>query len=305
MELRQIEYFLAVAEEGSFTAAAARLYMVQSSLSASLLALERELGADLFVRGRRGTELTDAGTALMGPARAALEQVARARDAVDEVVGLHRGTVRVGAMPLPRRIDVAETIQRFTRDHPDVHVQLVPGDSRSLLTLVAEGEVDFAVAGRPDRMPAIRFEPLFRTELTLVCPADHRLAGAHHVEPEDLRAEQIIDLPRGWHARETFDRLFREKGLQRRVGFEVDDWLALVALVKRGMGVSYGPLACVDKELFGQVANATLVGSPRWEIGIATRDDTLRGLAGRALLDAYREDVRRARSDISPAVSRG
>jgi DNA-binding transcriptional LysR family regulator len=173
------------------------------------------------------------------------------------------------------------------------------------LTLVAEGEVDFAVAGRPDRMPAIRFEPLFRTELTLVCPAGHRLAGAHHVEPEDLRAEQIIDLPRGWHARETFDRLFREKGLQRRVGFEVDDWLALVALVKRGMGVSYGPLACVDKELFGQVANATLVGSPRWEIGIATRDDTLRGLAGRALLDAYREDVRRARSDISPAVSRG
>ena len=69
MELRQLEYFLAVVEEGSFTAAAARLYMVQSSLSASLLSLERELGTELFIRGRRGTELTDAGRALLEPAR--------------------------------------------------------------------------------------------------------------------------------------------------------------------------------------------------------------------------------------------
>lgn len=305
MELRQLEYFLAVAEEGSFTDAAARLYMVQSSLSASVLALERELGADLFVRGRRGAELTDAGAALIGPARAALDEVAHARDAVAEVVGLHRGTVRVAVMALPPLIDVVRSVQRFTRDHPGVHVQVVPGDSRSRLTLVAEGEVDFAIAGRPDRMPAIRFEPLFCTELTLFCPAEHRLAGARGVEPEELVKESIIDLPRGWHARDTFDGLFRDKGLQRRPGLEIDDWLGALALVKRGMGVTYGPLACMDRELFAGVASATLAGPPRWEIGIATREGPLRGLAGRALLDAYREDVRNLRGATSPAATVG
>jgi len=96
VELRQLEYFLAVVEEGSFTRAAASVYMVQSSLSASLLSLERELGTELFIRGRRGAELTDAGRAFLGPARAALRAVDGARDAVAEVTGLLRGSVRAG-----------------------------------------------------------------------------------------------------------------------------------------------------------------------------------------------------------------
>lgn len=299
MDLRQLEYFLAVAEEGSFTSAAARLYMVQSSLSASLLVLERELGADLFVRGRRGTEVTDAGAALLGPARAVLERVEAAREAVAEVVGLHRGTVRVGAMSLPRRIDVVGTIRRFTADHPGVQVQVVPGDSCSLLNLVAEGEVDFAVAGRLDRMPPIRFQPLYCTELTLFCAATHPLAQARDVEPEDLTSESFIDLPRGWHARDIMDRLFRDCSVQRRAGFEIDDWLGALALVKRGMGITYGPQACIDKELFAGVATVTLAGFPRWEIGIATRDEALRGLAGRALLESYCEDMRHVHTDSS------
>src|SRR3954447_22666132 len=99
MELRRLEHFLAVVEEGSFTAAAARLFMVQSSLSASLSALERELGTELFVRGRRGAELTDAGRALVGPARATLDQVDKAKDAVGKVRGLLLGTVRVAVAP--------------------------------------------------------------------------------------------------------------------------------------------------------------------------------------------------------------
>ena len=79
MELRQLEYFLAVVDEGSFTAAAARLYMVQSGLSAALRVLERELGTELFVRVRRGVELTDAGRAFLEPARAAIADTGRAR----------------------------------------------------------------------------------------------------------------------------------------------------------------------------------------------------------------------------------
>src|SRR3954454_5080051 len=101
VELRQLEYFMAVVEEGSFTSAAARLFMVQSSLSASLLTLERELGTELFIRGRRGAELTDAGQAFAEPGRAALAEADRARDAVAEVKGLLRGTVRIATVFVP------------------------------------------------------------------------------------------------------------------------------------------------------------------------------------------------------------
>jgi DNA-binding transcriptional LysR family regulator len=118
VELRQLEYFLAVVEEGSFTRAAARLYMVQSSLSASLLGLEKELGTDLFIRGHKGAELTDAGRALLQPARAALHDAERARDAVAEVTGLLRGSVRVATVALPRDVDVLETVRSFQARHP-------------------------------------------------------------------------------------------------------------------------------------------------------------------------------------------
>src|SRR4051794_40580533 len=148
MELRQLEYFLAVVEEGSFTAAAARLYMVQSSLSASLLSLERELGTELFIRGRRGTELTDAGRALVGPARAALADTERARDAVAEVKGLLRGSVRIAALAVPRIVDVTETIRAFQAEHPGVDVHVLPARAQGVVDLVADGQLDFPIGPR-------------------------------------------------------------------------------------------------------------------------------------------------------------
>src|SRR4029450_13039493 len=107
--------------------------MCRSSLSSSLIALERELGTGLFIRGRRGAELTDAGHALVGPARATLAQVERAKDAVGEVRELLRGTVRVAIAPsLPRRIDVTDTIARFHEQHAGVDVRILRTDSRTM-----------------------------------------------------------------------------------------------------------------------------------------------------------------------------
>jgi DNA-binding transcriptional LysR family regulator len=288
VELRQLEHFLAVVEEGSFTRAAGKVFMVQSSLSASLLGLERELGTDLFIRGRRGAELTDAGSALVAPARAALQHAERARDAVAEVRGLLRGTVRIAIVMTPRLIDVAETLRQFQEEHPDVHVHAVPADVRNMADLVSSGDVDFAITPRAQRMsPALRFEPLVSTPLALLCPAGHRLAGARDVDPRDIVDESIIDLPRGSQCRELFDSVLEEQGLQRRVRLEIQDWLTVLSLVQRGMGISYGAAACIDLDVFDGVEIATLAGAPLWELGVAYRDDILRGSAGRALLTAY------------------
>ena len=297
VELRQLEYFLAVVEEGSFTRAAARSFMVQSSLSASLLALERDLGTELFIRGRRGAELTDAGRAFLEPARAALAEADRGRDAVAEVKGLLRGSVRIAAVAVPRSVDVVPTIRRFREQHPGVDLQVVPVGARDMTALVADGQVDFAIAPRVERMSsALRFESLVTTPLVLVCPAGHRLAGAADVKPEEIIDESIIDLPRGWRARELFDGLIAEQGLQRRVGLEINDWLAVLTMVQRGMGISYGPRACVDVDTFRNLDVATMVGAPVWELGIVSRDEALRGAAGRAFLAAYLAQCRDRRS---------
>jgi DNA-binding transcriptional LysR family regulator len=298
VELRQLEHFLAVVEEGSFTRAAARLFMVQSSLSASLLGLERELGTNLFIRGRRGAELTDAGRALLEPARGALGEADRARDAVAQVKGLVRGSVRIAAVATPRSVDVGETIRRFQDEHPGVEIHVVPAGARDMVDLVAEGQVDFAITPRVDSTgPGLHFEPLVSTPVVLVCPADHRLAGARDVDPTEVVDEPVIDLPRGWRARELFDRLMEAQGVQRRVGLEIDDWFTLLTMVQRGTGISYGPQACVDSEMFRGIEIATLAGAPPWELGVVTRDESLRGAAGRAFLAAYLEQCRCRVSD--------
>jgi DNA-binding transcriptional LysR family regulator len=293
MELRQMEHFLAVVDEGSFTRAAGKLFMVQSSLSASLLSLERELGTELFIRGRRGAELTDAGRAFHEPARGTLLGADRARDAVAEVKGLLRGTVRIAAVAMPRGFHVAETIRSFQAEHPGVDVQVVPVSAREMLELVADGQVDFAVTPRVDSAAAaLHFESLVSTPLVLICPASHRLAGAHDVDVVEVVDEPIIDLPRGWVIRDQFDRLLEERETQRRVKLEINDWLTVLCMVQQGAGLAYGPEACVDQEMFSGVAVATLAGAPPWELGVVTRDRTLRGAAGRAFLAAYLERCR-------------
>jgi DNA-binding transcriptional LysR family regulator len=290
VELRQLEHFLAVVEEGSFTSAAARVFIGQSSLSASLLALERELGTDLFIRGHRGAEMTDAGRALLEPAQAAVQSTQRARDAIAEVKGLLRGTVRIATVFVPRSLDIAGTIHRFQQEHPGVELRVFPADPKSMVELVADGQVDFAVTPRVECTTAsIRFQPLVSAPLAIACPAGHRLAGAREVDPRNLVEESIIELPRGWRSRELFDQLFEEHGLQRQIRLQVDDWFSVLTMVQRGMGISYGPPECIDTDMFGGVAVATLAGAPVWELGIATRDEALRGAAGRAFLAAFLE----------------
>jgi DNA-binding transcriptional LysR family regulator len=290
VELRQLEHFLAVVETGSFSAAAARLYMVQSSLSSSLLNLERELGTELFIRGRRGAQLTEAGRALVGPARAAIAEMGRGKDAVAAVRGLLRGSVRMATVAVPGSFDLIHTIRAFHQEHPGVDLHLLHDGARDLVGLVADARVDFALTPMTrETTPALAFEPLVRTPLVVLCSAGHRLAGAREVDPRDLLDETIIDLPRGWRIRDLFDRLLAERGLERHVQIEVDEWFGVLTMVRRDLGISYGPRACVDPEVFSDVAWATVADAPSWDLGIVTRNETLRGAAGQAFLAAYRK----------------
>jgi DNA-binding transcriptional LysR family regulator len=272
--------------------------MVQSSLSASLLTLERELGTELFIRGRRGAELTDAGRAFLGPARAVLREVDRAQDAIAEVEGLLRGSVGVATVPLPPELDMSQTISDFRAEHPGVDLRVVPVGTQEAVKLVAEGEVDFAVAPLPPQAGrTLRFETLYSTPLVAICPSGHRLAGGPALDARELIGEPLIDLAHGWWSRALFDRLLEEGGLHRDSRLEVTDWHSVLTMVQRGVGLSYGPEACIDLETFDRIDVVPLAGAPTWELGVVTREDGPGGAAGRAFLAAYLSQCRQPRAD--------
>jgi DNA-binding transcriptional LysR family regulator len=241
MELRHLEHFLAVAEEQSFTRAAARIHLVQSALSVSIRSLERELGARLFDRTTHRVELTDAGTALLVEARRTLAAADAARDAVAAVTGGVRGTVRIGIMRLAF-IDLAELLTRYHRAHPDVRLVPSPaeGGSVELARDVAEGRLDLAFVGLPTDYPnGLTVRTIAAEEMLLACPPDHALARRRRIELRELDGERFVDYPPGWGTRLSVDRLFADAVLQREIAVEVGDVPTVVELVRAGFGFAF------------------------------------------------------------------
>jgi len=231
MEFRQLEHFIAVAEESSFTRAAQRLGVVQSTLSASMRTLERELGARLLERTTHQVRLTDAGRALLPEARAALAALDAARDAVAAVQGGVRGTVRVGIMNSLRLIDLAALLTRYHRERP--LVRIVPDAAPG-------GSAELAFAALPGPYPSgLAVVPLASEPLLLACPDDHPLAGRERIALAELNGERFVDFPVGWGTRASVDRVFERAGLAREVAVEVADIPTAVELVRAGFGCAF------------------------------------------------------------------
>src|SRR4051794_4712707 len=170
MELRHLATFVAVAEERSFTRAAARMHVVQSAVSAGVRNLERELGAPLFDRTTHRVELTDAGAALLPEARATLAAAHAAREAVDAARGGLRGTVTLGIMQ-GDTIDIAALLAAFHADHPDVELHARQGHSADMAVQVRDGGLDFAFLALPrPRAGGLQLTPVSREPMLLAVP---------------------------------------------------------------------------------------------------------------------------------------
>ncbi|MEU8708394.1 LysR substrate-binding domain-containing protein [Streptomyces sp. NPDC048565] len=286
MELRQLECFVAVAEESSFTRAAARLHVVQSAVSATIAALEGELHTRLLERTSRRVSLSDAGRALLPKARAALDAVRDARDAVDDVNGGVGGTLRVGTLSSLGVIDLPALLGRFHREHPAVSVRLATaasdGGSPGLLDALSEGRLDLAFVSIPGSPPpGAQWRELTVTPLDLVVPAGHRLAARSRVALGELAGEAFIDFPSGYGNRAVTDRAFTTAGLRRHVTIEITAILAGADFVRHGLGVALLPRGSTEP-------GADLVSLPvtgadlNWPISLATPGNRAPSAAARA-----------------------
>lgn len=240
MELRQLRYFLAVAEEGSFTVAARRLHVAQPGVSAQVRKLEQELGAPLFDRSDRAVRLTAAGVAVLGAARAAIAAAAGAQDSVDELIGLKRGRVTIGSVPSCPVADLPELLAEFHHDFPGIELSLSEGNGEDLAGEVEAGEMDVAVVGATGP-PSLRLDRLELTDEPLVAAVapGHPLATFKSTTLSRLSGERLICLPAGTGVRRGIDLAFDEDGLEARIALEAGSpaIVARLAILKLGVAI--------------------------------------------------------------------
>ena len=243
MELRQLRHFLALAEEQNFTRAAAREHIVQSGLSNSIHALERELETPLYVRGTRPILLTAAGFALEGPARRTISSAGHAHQAVRDTRDALTGSVRIGAMQLAEHVvPLVDYIARFMRDYPGITVEIRQLGAVEMLAMVEAGELDCAIVtaqpkiGRRIRLVKLGWEPM-----KLAVSRAHPLAGEKIVRLSQLENERFVEVPPTWTTRLLNDAAFAGRGLGRSIVCEVNSWDLALQLIGAGVGVGIVP----------------------------------------------------------------
>ncbi len=291
MELRHLEYFVAVAEEESFTRAAARLHVSQPGVSAQVRLLERELGEDLFDRSGRTVRLTEVGEAVLGYARTALDAAADVRLAVDEIAGLVRGRVNVGMVVACAAVDVPELLAAFHAAYPGVEISLTEANSDQLIADLLAGELDLAyVALGAETPPGIEVRVLGNEVMVAVVGPEDALAGAGVFRLDILRERAAICLPPGTGVRALVDEACAAAGFRPKVGLEASNLGTVARLAARGLGVAIVPASVAAA---GPEGIRTLpIDGPelRGRVAIAWRRDGPASPAARALVRLARGD---------------
>jgi DNA-binding transcriptional LysR family regulator len=242
MELRQLEYFVAVAEEANFTRAARRVHISQSGVSAQVRQLERELGYPLLDRSGRSVRLTRVGTAVLPFARAALDAVEGARLAVDQLTGLIHGDVAVGMVSGCAVPVLGELLAEFHDRYPDVGITLTEAGSDVLVESLRDGRLDLALIGAAGSAVAgIEVAVLLDEVLVAAVARDHRLAAAKALTIDRLRHLPLICLPPGTGVRTALDVACSKAGFEPRIVFEASALPMVAQLAGLGLGVAVLP----------------------------------------------------------------
>lgn len=239
---RRLRYFLAIVEEGGVTKAAARLHVAQPSLSQALRKLEREVGAQLFQRVGRGLRLSDAGRALIGPARQVLQAIERAQNAVGAVAELLTGTLEIAALPTLAVDPLAGLIGDFRRSYPGVMVRVSQAESAAgASTLVRDGDCEIGLAHLPLPDEGLVCTELGVQELLLVLPPRADAVDEQPLPLARLKDVPLVLSPPGTSTRTLLDQALEAAGVAPRVAVETDSRDAVVPLVLAGAGAALLP----------------------------------------------------------------
>jgi DNA-binding transcriptional LysR family regulator len=292
MELHQLRYAVAVADAGSFTAAAATLHVSQSGVSAQVGRLEHELGVRLFERSARRVTITPAGADLLDRMRNTLAALDDVRSVADEVLGLLRGSVRLGSVAglgWPAFLDAIEQVHNA---HPQLKLSLREGNSAALQSDVLNGRLDVAIVSWVEEpLPGLRSFVAVQERLAAAVRSAHHWATRASVRPAELLDVPVVCLAVGTGVRAAYETMMSREGLPAPVTWEVTLPSTARALARRGLGAAVVTTSQADlpDTLVYVPVDSDYAGSC---LGVVWRSGHAMTAATRTVLDALRDNLK-------------
>ena len=281
MDLRQLTTLVAIADHGSFSAAARALYTVQSNVSGHIARLEKELGVILVDRQRSG--LTDEGMMVVERARRVLHELndiaADMASRGDNVTG----DAKFGSIGTTARWLLPQLLTELERVHPGVHLTIHEGNSTNLVPRVAAGHLDAAIVHLPVDDPDVSVEPLFAEDLFLLAHLKHPLAVHDTIRLPALAGTPLLLPPAGTALRRIIDRSAAAVDSQLRAQAEIDGVRLLTSLALEGYGAAIVPATAIPRWLRGDFKRIAVPELPRRVVGWVQRKRPSPGAPTRAL----------------------
>ncbi len=299
MDVRQLSALLAVADHGSFSAAADALHTVQSNVSAHIARLEKELGAVLI--NRAVGMPTQEGDAVIRRARRIQSEMEALKTDVAALRNEVIGEVRIGLIGTTARWLVPATLARMTTRHPKAHMRVSEGTTSSLEPQLSSGALDLAIVLLPMPAPDLVTEPLFEEDLLLVVAHDHHLAEREQLNLADLADIPLLLPPSGTASRAELDSAAAKAGVVLRPSAEIDGVRLTASLVFDGLGPSILPATALPGYLKDSWRLITVEGLPRRRVGLARQRRSYPSAPARAL-KAVLEEVVRTTAGLHPGL---
>jgi DNA-binding transcriptional LysR family regulator len=299
MELRQLRYLVALADERHFTRAAARLHIAQPALSQQVRRLEDEVGVALVDRTTRHVALTPAGDLLVGRARRALAEVDAAAAELSELAGVRTGRVVIGAMRSTGPFDLSALFAAYYARHPGIELVVREEPSEVMLQRLHADALDvaFLSVNRLDAGPDIQLHPLLDEPLVALLAPGHPLAERRRLDMAELRDERFVVFGEGGSLRRIVVQGAREAGFEPALAFESTESARIRAIASRGLGVALLPAS--EAEHDGPPVAVVPVRNPS-----LTRDVTLAWRANRRHSPAARAFLQLAVTADSAGIPR-
>jgi len=302
VDIKHLSSLVAIADNGSFSAAAKALYTGQSNVSAHIARLERELGSTLV--DRNSGALTDEGEVVLERARRILREV---EDIPGDLTALEdqiTGVTRLGVLSTTARWIMPQILNTMANRYPEVRVTAHEGSTSSLLPRVVDGQIDAAIVHLPLTEPDVTVEPLFAEDLVLVVHTRHQLSGRNNIGIDELASHALLLPPSGTAFRRVLDRLAAAKEVTLKAHAEIDGVRLLASLAFEGYGAAIVPSSAIPQWLEGPFSRIAIDERPQRTVGWVQRRRPAVNSATRAIFNVTTETLRNIRPQDSPGIHR-
>jgi DNA-binding transcriptional LysR family regulator len=291
MDVRDLQIFLSVAKHLNYTRAAKEVNLSQPSVSVRMRELERDLGSKLFEQLGKKISLTEAGQLLVPYATRIITAMSDARHAIDELQGLERGLLRIGASTTPGMYLIPRTLAHFKQRYPKIDVHLAVKDTRQIEDGVIRNEFDFGFVGGHLAGDEVDVLPWMTDHLVLVVPSNHLLARKKSVKVEDLRKERFILREPGSATRAAVVDHLQKADLEVETVMEMENPESVKKAVQSGLGIAFISKFAVEAELKAKTLVAVGVRDLdiNRELKIVYRKDKHLGRAAQAFIEMARK----------------